>query len=135
MVLPNFVDQAIAGEPITVFGNGKQSRCFCHVDDTVEAVMRLLDSSDTGGEVFNVGSTREITMYDLAQLVLQAVGSNSRIELIPYDKAYAEGFEDMERRIPDTTKIENATGFRPRITLEEIVADVIADRRSRHAAT
>ncbi|HVD60953.1 MAG TPA: GDP-mannose 4,6-dehydratase [Gemmatimonadaceae bacterium] len=134
MVLPNFVDQALAGEPITVFGDGRQSRCFCHVDDTVEAVMRLLDSTNTGGEVFNVGSTREITMYDLAQLVRQTVGSDSRIELIPYDKAYAEGFEDMERRVPDTTKLENATGFRPRITLEEIVTDVIADRRARHAA-
>lgn len=133
MVLPNFVDQAIAGEPITVFGDGKQSRCFCHVDDTVEAVMRLLDSTNTGGEVFNVGSTREITMHDLAQLVREAAGSDSRIDLIPYDKAYAEGFEDMQRRVPDTTKLENATGFRPRITLEEIVADVIADRRARHA--
>lgn len=135
MVLPNFVDQAIAGEPITVFGSGKQSRCFCHVDDTVNAVLSLLDAKNVAGEVFNVGSSREISMYDLAQLVRQAVGSDSPIELVPYDEAYAEGFEDMERRVPDGGKIENAIGFRPQITLEEIIGDVIADRRARHAAT
>ncbi|HUQ19400.1 MAG TPA: GDP-mannose 4,6-dehydratase [Gemmatimonadaceae bacterium] len=135
MVLPNFVDQAIAGEPITVFGDGKQSRCFCHVDDTVDAVVRLLEAPNVGGEVFNVGSTREISMYELAQLVRQTVGSDSSIELIPYDEAYAEGFEDMERRVPDASKIENSIGFRPQVSLEEIIADVIADRRMRHAAT
>jgi UDP-glucose 4-epimerase len=135
MVLPNFADQAIAGDPITVFGNGTQSRCFCHVDDTVEAVLRLIATPDTAGEVFNVGSTREITMLELAALVRSTVGSDSPIELIPYDEAYAEGFEDMERRVPDADKIEKATGFRPRITLEEIITDVIADRRARHAAS
>jgi UDP-glucose 4-epimerase len=135
MVLPNFAEQAIAGEPITVFGNGTQSRCFCHVDDTVEAVLRLIAAHGAAGEVFNVGSTREITMLELAALVRNSAESDSPIELIPYDEAYAEGFEDMERRVPDTSKIENVTGFSPRITLEEIIADVIADRRARHAAT
>jgi UDP-glucose 4-epimerase len=135
MVLPNFADQALAGEPITVFGTGRQSRCFCHVNDTVEAVLRLMDAPGTAGEVFNVGSDREITMLGLAELVREAVGSDSPIELIPYDEAYAEGFEDMERRVPDARKLELATGFRPRVTLEEIIADVVADRRARHAAT
>jgi UDP-glucose 4-epimerase len=135
MVLPNFAEQAIAGNPITVFGNGTQSRCFCHVNDTVEAVLRLIDTPATSGEVFNVGSTREITMLELAALVRNSAGSDSPIELIPYDEAYAEGFEDMERRVPDAGKIEKVTGFRPRITLEEIISDVIADRRARQAAS
>jgi UDP-glucose 4-epimerase len=134
MVLPNFVEQALAGEPMTVFGSGKQSRCFCHVNDTVEAVVRLMDMDGTEGQVFNVGSDREISMHDLAELVRKAVESNSSIELIPYDEAYAEGFEDMERRVPDAGKLEKWTGFRPRISLDEIVADVIADRRARLTA-
>jgi UDP-glucose 4-epimerase len=135
MVLPNFAEQAIAGNPITVFGDGTQSRCFCHVNDTVEAVLRLIDTPATAGEVFNVGSTREITMLELAALVRNSAGSDSPIELIPYDEAYAEGFEDMQRRVPAADKIEKVTGFRPRITLEEIISDVIADRRARRAGS
>lgn len=135
MVLPNFTDQALAGEPITVFGNGRQSRCFCHVSDTVEAVIRLLDTKGAAGEVFNIGSDHEISMHDLAVMVRRAVNSESPIELIPYDEAYAEGFEDMERRVPDSGKIERWTGFRPKTSLEEIIADVIADRRTRLTAT
>ena len=135
MVLPNFTDQALSGEPITVFGNGRQSRCFCHVSDTVEAVIRLVDTAGAEGEVFNVGSDREITMRDLAEMVRRAVNSESPIELIPYDEAYAEGFEDMERRVPDAGKLERWTGFRPKMSLEEIIADVIADRRMRLTAT
>jgi UDP-glucose 4-epimerase len=135
MVLPNFAEQAIAGNPITVFGDGTQSRCYCHVNDTVEAVLRLIDTPATAGEVFNVGSTREITMLELAALVRNSAGSDSPIELIPYDEAYAEGFEDMQRRVPAADKIEQITGFRPRITLEEIISDVIADRRARRAGS
>lgn len=135
MVLPNFADQALAGEPITVFGSGTQSRCFCHVNDTVEAVLRLLDTRGTDGEVFNIGSDREISMQALAEMVKSSVNSDSPIELIPYDEAYALGFEDMERRLPDASKLERWTGFRPKTTLEEIIADVITDRRSRHAPT
>jgi UDP-glucose 4-epimerase len=135
MVLPNFADQALAGEPITVFGSGTQSRCFCHVNDTVEAILRLLDTPGTEGEVFNIGSDREISMHALAELVKSSVNSDSPIELIPYDEAYALGFEDMERRLPDASKIERWTGFRPKTTLEEIIADVITDRRARHAPT
>jgi UDP-glucose 4-epimerase len=135
MVLPNFTEQALAGEPITVFGTGRQSRCFCHVSDTVEAIVRLLDTPGTDGQVFNVGSDREISMRDLAELVRRTANSNSPIELVPYEEAYAEGFEDMERRVPDCGKIEKWTGFRPKRSLEQIIADVIADRRMRLTPT
>jgi UDP-glucose 4-epimerase len=135
MVLPNFTDQALAGEPITVFGTGRQSRCFCHVSDTVEAIIRLLDTPGTDGQVFNVGSDREISMNDLASMVRREANSSSPIELVPYEEAYAEGFEDMERRVPDCSKIEKWTGFRPKRSLEQIIADVIADRRMRLTPT
>jgi UDP-glucose 4-epimerase len=135
MVLPNFTEQALAGEPITVFGTGRQSRCFCHVSDTVEAITRLLDTPGTDGQVFNVGSDREISMRDLADLVRRTANSDSSIALVPYEEAYAEGFEDMERRVPDCTKIEQWTGFQPRRSLEQIIADVIADRRMRLTPT
>lgn len=135
MVLPNFTEQALAGEPITVFGTGRQSRCFCHVSDTVEAIIRLLNTPGTDGQVFNVGSDREISMRDLAELVRRTAGSESPIELVPYEEAYAEGFEDMERRVPDCGKIEKWTGFRPQRSLEQIIADVIADRRMRLTPT
>ena len=131
MVLPTFTDQAIAGEPITVFGDGKQSRCFCHVNDTVEAVLRLLETPEAIGEVFNVGSSREIRMHDLAIAVRTAAGSDSPIIFLPYEDAYAVGFEDMLRRVPDASKLERFTGFKPSISLEQIIADVIADRRAR----
>ena len=135
MVLPNFTEQALAGERITVFGTGRQSRCFCHVSDTVEAITGLLDTPGTDGQVFNVGSDREISMRDLAELVRQTANSDSPIELVPYEEAYAEGFEDMERRVPDCAKIEQWTGFRPKRSLEQIIADVIADRRMRLTPT
>ncbi len=135
MVLPNFVDQALASDPITVFGTGKQSRCFCHVTDTVEGILQLIDTPDTEGEVFNIGSDREITMTALAEMVKRSTNSDSPIELVPYDEAYAHGFEDMERRVPDASKIERWTGFKPKKTLDEIIADVVADRRTRHAPT
>jgi UDP-glucose 4-epimerase len=135
MVLPNFTEQALAGEPITVFGTGRQSRCFCHVSDTVEAIIRLMNTPGTEGQVFNVGSDREISMRDLAELVRQTADSESPIELVPYEEAYAEGFEDMERRVPDCGKIEKWTGFRPQRSLEQIIADVIADRRMRLTPT
>ncbi len=131
MVLPNFAEQALAGAPITVFGTGRQSRCFCHVSDTVEAVVRLLDNPLAIGHVFNVGSDHEITMTDVAEMVRDMADSPSPIQLVPYEQAYPEGgFEDMQRRVPDSGKLERLTGFRPAITLEQIVADVIADRRA-----
>ena len=133
MVLPTFTDQALSGEPITVFGTGHQSRCFCHVNDTVEAVIRLIDTPAAVGQVFNVGSSREIRIHDLAIAVRDAVGSESPIVFMPYEDAYAVGFEDMLRRVPDSSKLERFTGFKPSIPLEQTIADVIADRRARLA--
>ncbi|MFT7619747.1 MAG: UDP-glucose 4-epimerase [Planctomycetota bacterium] len=130
MVLPNFVQQALEGKDITVFGDGKQARCFGHVHDAVEAVTRLMAAEDAVGRVFNVGSTEEISMYQLAERVRDKVGSNSDIKLIPYSEAYAEGFEDMPRRIPDVNRLFNTIGFKPERTLDEIIADVIQDQKS-----
>ena len=130
MVLPNFAEQALKGEPITVFGTGRQSRCFCHVNDTVEAVVRLLGNPRAVGNVFNVGSDREITMTDVAMMIRESAGSDSPVQLVPYSEAYPEGgFEDMQRRVPDCDKLQRITGFRPEISLEQIIADVVADRR------
>src|SRR5580698_5763502 len=126
MVLPNFVRQALAGEPITVFGDGKQSRCFCHVKDSVEAVLRLVATPAAIGEVVNVGNTGEISIENLAQLVKQRTGSDSPITFVPYDQAYEPGFEDMPRRVPALGKLERLTGFRPTTPLVEIVDRVIA---------
>jgi len=126
MVLPNFVKSALDNRPISVYGNGKQSRCFCDVQDTVEAVIRLMDTSKSIGEVINVGNTEEITIEDLAARVKQRTGSSSPIEFIPYDRAYEPGFEDMMRRVPAVEKLEALTGFRPRTPLNEIIDRVAA---------
>jgi UDP-glucose 4-epimerase len=131
MVLPTFALQALTGEAMTVFGPGTQSRCFGHVQDAVEAVLRLLDTPDAVGGVYNVGSDEEVTIRRLAELVRDAAGSRSEIRLVPYAEAYAEGFEDMQRRVPDLAKLERTIGFRPRTSLAQIVSDVIADQRSR----
>jgi UDP-glucose 4-epimerase len=134
MVLPTFASQALKGEPITVYGSGEQTRCFAHVKDAVEAVVRLIDCPAAVGQVFNVGTDEEITIRDLAEQVRACAGSASPIERIPYDEAYAEGFEDMLRRVPDVTKLERVTGFRPRIPLARMIADVVEDRRARLAS-
>ncbi len=134
MVLPNFAAQALAGEPITVYGSGTQARCFGHVKDAVEALRRLLVAPAAVGGVFNVGSDQEVTIHRLAELVRDAAGSRSEIVLVPYAEAYAEGFEDMLRRVPDLTKLERTIGFRPRIPLSTIIDDVVADQRARLAA-
>lgn len=131
MVLPNFVRQAIANEPITVFGTGEQTRCFGHVKDTVEALTRLMENDDAVGQVFNIGSSEEISILDLAEKVKAAAGSSSPIELIPYEKAYAKGFEDMMRRVPDVSKLERVIGFKPETTLDEIIQDVIEREKKR----
>jgi len=135
MVLPTFVRQALAGEPITVFGSGEQSRCFGHVTDAVEAVIRLLATPAAVGQVFNVGATQEITMRGLAELVRDIAGSRSEIVLIPYDEAYPVGFEDMARRVPDVSKLERTVGFRPRTPLRTIIEDVVAFEQARMIAT
>jgi len=133
MVLPNFAAQALRGEPITVYGSGEQSRCFGHVYDAVEAICRLIDAPAAVGEVFNVGNTEEVSILRLAELVRDAAGSSSSITRIPYSEAYAEGFEDMMRRVPDVSKLERVTAFRPTIPLSRIIADVVADQRERVA--
>ncbi|MEO8199514.1 MAG: GDP-mannose 4,6-dehydratase [Gemmatimonadota bacterium] len=131
MVLPSFVAQALANEPIQVYGSGEQSRCFGHVHDAVEAVLRLIDTPAAVGQVFNVGTEREVTINKLAEMVRDAAGSQSSIVHIPYNEAYAVGFEDLERRVPDTRKLEKATGYKFTRTLEQIIADVVAEQRAR----
>jgi len=126
MVLPNFVKAALDGKPISVYGNGQQSRCFCDVRDTVEALTRLIDTSRSVGEVINVGNTDEISIEALAQLVKQRTRSSSPIEFIPYDRAYEPGFEDMMRRVPNVDKLQALTGFRPQTPLTEIIDRVTA---------
>lgn len=125
MVIPRFVRQALAGEDLTVFGDGTQSRCFCHVADTVDALIGLLDAAGAVGGVFNVGSQNEITIRALADLVIQLSGSSSGVRLVSYDDAYEPGFEDMERRLPDINKIHRLTRWTPSRSLQDIVRDVI----------
>jgi UDP-glucose 4-epimerase len=126
MVLPNFVRQALDREPITVFGTGQQSRCFCDVQDCVEGVMRLVATDAAVGEVVNIGNTGEISIEKLAGLVKQRTNSDSPITFVPYDQAYEPGFEDMPRRVPALGKLEQLTGFRPTTALPDIVDRVIA---------
>jgi len=135
MVLPTFAAQALAGEPITVYGSGTQSRCFGHVQDAVEALLRLMATPAAIGGVFNVGADEEVTIQRLAEMVRDAAGSRSEIKLVPYNEAYAEGFEDMQRRVPDLVKLERTIGFRPRTSLAQIIQDVVADQRARLLAS
>ena len=128
MVLPTFIQQALEDAPITIHGNGKQSRCFCDVRDTAEAVTRLIEAQ-AYGEVINIGSTQEISIEDLALLVRQSVGSHSQILYKSYDRAYGHGYEDMQRRVPSVEKLHNLTGFRPKITLPEIIERTAAHLR------
>ena len=126
MVVPTFVTQALAGDPITVYGSGDQQRSFCHVDDTVRAVLGLLDAPDAVGEAFNIGNEQEITIMELAELVKDRVGSASEIVVVPYHEAYGEGFEDMERRQPDIGKIRGLLGWEPEKSIDRIIDDVVA---------
>ncbi len=135
MVLPRFAAQAVANEPITVFGSGEQTRCFGHVRDAVEAVVRLIAEPRAAGQVFNIGADEEVSINDLAERVRATAGSTSPIVHVPYDEAYAEGFEDMPRRKPDVSKLEKLIGFRPRTSLQQIIDDVLADARTRSGAT
>ena len=126
MVMPNFIGQALEGRPITVYGTGQQSRCFCDVRDSVEAILRLVATDAAVGEVVNVGADYEVTIDGLAQMVKERTQSSSPIEFIPYDQAYEPGFEDMYRRVPCLDKLERLTGFRPQTTLPEIIDRVAA---------
>jgi nucleoside-diphosphate-sugar epimerase len=126
MVLPNFVKRALDREPIEVYGNGQQSRCFCDVRDTVESLLRLMPLDHAVGEVVNIGNTEEVTIEDLAKIVKRRTGSDSPIKFVPYDKAYEPGFEDMMRRVPSIEKLHAMTGFRPQTSLADIIDRVSA---------
>jgi nucleoside-diphosphate-sugar epimerase len=134
MVLPRFVDQALRGEPITVFGSGNQSRCFADVSDVVRALLLLVEHPQAVGQVFNIGNPEEITIYNLAREVKRLTGSSSEIKLVPYDEAYQPGFEDMERRVPSIEKISALVGYKPRVRLQEIIQRVIDSKRQARVA-
>lgn len=129
MVIPRFVQQALRGEPLTVYGDGRQSRCFLHVLDAAQAIAALMALPETAGEAFNIGSQEEVTIEQLAQRVITCTGSRSVIRHIPYDEAYEEGFEDMARRVPDTGKAKRFIGFSPTMTLANILESVVAFHR------
>ena len=125
MVVPRFVRRALRDQPLQVYGDGQQSRCFADVQDVIEAVAKLAEHPGAVGQVFNIGSTTEISIYELAQMVIDLTGSQSQIELVPYDEAYAPGFEDMHRRVPSIEKIAGLIGYKPRYTLEDTLRRVI----------
>ena len=127
MVIPRFVRQALAGDPLTVYGDGSQTRCFGHVSDAVAAMLGLLGRDEALGDVFNVGSQEEVSVLDLAQRVVVRTGSSSPTRLVPYDEAYGEGFEDMQRRVPDTTKVRHLLGWAPTWPLDAILDDMIVE--------
>ncbi len=130
MVLPNFVVNALTGKPLKVHGTGEQSRCFGHVFDVIEALVRLMDKSEAFGEVYNIGTDQEVSIMELAQKVVAATESESEIDLIPYSDVYPEGFEDMARRLPSVEKLQAAIDFRPMRTLDEIIADIVKEKRA-----
>jgi UDP-glucose 4-epimerase len=129
MVLPRLVRQAVRGEPLTVFGDGTQTRCFAHVLDTVDALVRLLDEDAAIGGTFNVGTTEEVAILRLAEMIVARSGSTSPIRLVDYDEAYGPGFEDMTRRVPDTTRLKALTGWTPRRSLDDVLSDTLAEAR------
>ena len=131
MVIPNLVTQALTGEPMTIFGDGQQSRCFTHVSDSVGAIIKIAEHRNANGEVYNIGSQEEITILELAQRIKRLTESDSPIVFIPYEQAYEEGFEDMRRRVPDLTKVNRLIGYRPSVGLDEILQSVIDDIRDR----
>lgn len=129
MVLPRFASAALKNEPLKVYGTGRQTRCFCHVFDTVRALRLLMERDDVSGRIFNIGGTRSVTMEELAEMTISLLNSNSGIETVPYDKAYESGFEDMLHRAPDCTAIETLTGWKAEIPLEQIILDVAESQK------
>lgn len=127
MVIPRLVAQALKGEPLTVHGDGQQSRCFAHVEDVTRALLGLLEEPRAEGDVFNIGASEEVTIVELAERIIEITGSSSRIDKIPYEEAWDEGFEDMRRRVPDTTKIRDLIGWMPTVSLDQIIRDVVAE--------
>jgi UDP-glucose 4-epimerase len=126
MVVPRFINAALKNEPLSVYGNGDQIRCFCHVEDAVRALLLVIDSDKAIGEVFNIGNNQQISIMELAKKVIEVTGSSSKIEQIPYEKAYPVGFEDMQRRVPDISKIKQVLGWKPEINLDQIIKDIVA---------
>ena len=129
MVVPRFVSAALAGEPLKVYGTGNQSRCFCHVTDAVAGMVKVIDSPDAIGQVYNVGNNSELSILDLAKKVIAVTGSSSTIEMVAYEKAYGPGFEDMERRVPDISKMKRDLGWQPALGLDAIIGDIAAHMR------
>ncbi|MBX5492923.1 MAG: SDR family NAD(P)-dependent oxidoreductase [Chloroflexi bacterium] len=132
MVVPRLVDQALRGAPLTVYGDGQQTRCFTYVDDALAAMQALMATPAARGDVFNVGQPREVTIERLATLIRELAGSDSPIAYIPYEQAYGAGFEDMRRRVPDISKLQRLTGFVPRVPLEEALRRIIEHAKSVH---
>ncbi|MGH2756840.1 MAG: GDP-mannose 4,6-dehydratase [Actinomycetota bacterium] len=130
MVIPRFVNQAVRGEALTVYGDGSQTRCFCFVGDVVKALVELMHHPEARGRVFNVGGTEEVSMTDLAHKIVHLSDSASKIRYVSYEDAYEEGFEDMQRRVPDITRARELIGFEPRVGLEEIIRLVIEEQRT-----
>ena len=128
MVIPRFVSQALAGKPLTIFGDGKQSRCFCHVSDAVAALVGLMECSEAVGQIYNVGAPNEVTINTLARRIIELTGSSSEIQYVPYSEAYSEGFEDMRRRVPNTSKISELIGWHPVNQLDHILEQVIEEQ-------
>ncbi|HEV8483303.1 MAG TPA: GDP-mannose 4,6-dehydratase [Blastocatellia bacterium] len=129
MVIPNFVQQALTGQDLTVYGDGSQTRCFTHVLDVVKALIRLAEQTNAVGEVYNIGSDQETTILELAQKIKQMTESDSRIVFVPYDQAYEEGFEDMMRRVPDISKVRDLIDYKPTVDLEGILTSIIEYHR------
>jgi UDP-glucose 4-epimerase len=132
MVMPRFVGAALAGEPLTVYGTGTQSRCFCHVRDVVRAIIALAAEPAAAGNLYNIGATEPISILDLAERVIKQTHSSSEIIFVPYSEVYPEGFEDMQRRQPDTSRLHKLTSWAPKHNLDDIIADIADWLRSEH---
>jgi len=128
MVVPRFVSAALKNEPLSVYGSGEQIRCFCHISDAVRGLLLVMDSEQAVGQVFNIGNSEQISIMALAQKVIAVTGSKSKIEKIAYEQAYPQGFEDMQRRVPDISKIDKILGWQPQINLEQIIKDIAAHK-------
>lgn len=131
MVIPTFVQQALQGKPLTVYGDGSQTRCFCHVHDVTQAIYKVSNEEKAIGQVYNIGTDEEVSVLELARRVISITGSSSGIELVPYSEAYEEGFEDMLKRRPDLNKIKSLIGYQPQRNLEQIILDVVEYERNR----
>jgi UDP-glucose 4-epimerase len=126
MVVPRFISAALKNQPLQVYGDGDQIRCFCHVDDAVRALLLVMDSDKAVGNVFNIGNNQQISIIELAKKIIEITGSKSEIVKVPYSEAYPEGFEDMQRRVPDISKIKSVLGWTPQIGLDQIIKDIAA---------